>query len=99
MEKVETKAKTTLIEIRLPGVLLFALLLSLVRPSASRPQDGEPFTFFRDYIGLNEDQIKTIRNGKPIAKIIESRTPDEVFVFGSVYVQSTPEKYVALASD
>jgi hypothetical protein len=30
---------------------------------------------------------------------VESRTPDEVFVFGSVYVQSTPEKYLKLASD
>jgi len=75
------------------------LLVSLVRPSASYAQNGEPFTFFRDYIGLNKDQITDIRNGKPIAKVIESRTPDEVFVFGSVYVQSTPEKYLALASD
>jgi len=30
---------------------------------------------------------------------VESRTPDEVFVFGSVYVRSTPEKYLKLASD
>jgi len=30
---------------------------------------------------------------------VESRTPNEVFVFGSVYVQSTPEKYLKLASD
>src|SRR6266436_5695963 len=39
------------------------------------------------------------RNGKAVAKVMESRTPDEVFVFGSVYVQSTPEKYLKLASD
>jgi hypothetical protein len=30
---------------------------------------------------------------------VESRTPDEVFVFGSVYVHSTPEKYLKLAAD
>jgi hypothetical protein len=36
---------------------------------------------------------------KAVAKVVESRTPDEVFVFGSVYVQSTPEKYLKLASD
>jgi hypothetical protein len=85
--------------IRFPRLLLAALLLSLVQSSASNAQDVEPFKFFRDYIGLKEDQIAAIRNGKAVAKVIESRTPDEVFVFGSVYVQSTPEKYLKLASN
>lgn len=62
-------------------------------------QNGEPSKFFREYVGLNNDQINAIRNGKAVAKIIESRTPDEVFVFGAVYVESTPEKYLKLASD
>jgi len=48
---------------------------------------------------LHEDQITAIRNGKAVAKIVESSTPNEVFVFGSIYVQSTPEKYLKLASD
>src|SRR5499427_10340956 len=77
--------------------ILVALLL--VQPPASNAQNVEPFKFFRDYVGLKEDQIAAIQNGKAIAKIIESRTPDEVFVFGSVYVHSTPEKYLKLASD
>ncbi len=85
--------------IRFPRALLAALLLSLVQPSASNAQTVEPFKFFRDYIGLKEDQIAAIRNGKAVAKIVESRTPDEVFVFGSVYVRSTPEEYLKLASD
>src|SRR6185437_6468279 len=77
--------------------ILAALLL--VQLPASNAQNAEPFKFFRDYVGLKEDQIAAIRNGKAIAKVIESRTPDEVFVFGSAYVQSTPEKYLKLASD
>ena len=85
--------------IRFPRALLAALLLSLVQPSASNAQNVEPFKFFRDYIGLKEDQIAAIRNGKAVAKIVESRTPDEVFVFGSVYARSTPEEYLKLASD
>lgn len=85
--------------VRFPKALLAALLLSLVQAPASSAQNVEPFKFFRDYIGLKEDQIAEIRNGKAVAKVIESRTPDEVFVFGSVYVQSTPEKYLKLASD
>jgi hypothetical protein len=75
------------------------LLLSLVQLRPSNAQNVEPFKFFRDYVGLKEDQIAAIRNGKAVAKVVESRAPDEVFVFGSVYVQSTPEKYLKLASD
>ena len=99
MERAEKNVKTMLIGIRFSRVLLFAVLLSLVRLPASHAQNGEPFTLFRDYIGLNEAQIKAIRSGKAVAKIIESPTPDEVFVFGSVYVLSTPDKYLTLASD
>jgi hypothetical protein len=88
-----------LIRIRFPRVILVLLLLSLVQLSASNAQNVEPFKFFRDYVGLKEDQITAIRNGKAVAKVVESHTPDEVFVFGTVYVQSTPEKYLKLASD
>lgn len=88
-----------LIRIQLPRLLLALLLLSLLHLPASNAQNVEPFKFFRDYVGLKEDQITAIRNGKALAKVVQSRTPDEVFVFGSVYVQSTPEKYLKLASD
>jgi hypothetical protein len=67
--------------------------------ASAKGQEGEPFKFFREYVGLNEEQIATIRNGKAVAKIVESRTPDEVFVFGAVYLQSTPDKYLKFASD
>jgi len=79
-------------------VLLFAGILLVNGPAASL-QDAEPFKFFRDYVGLNDAEINTIRSGKPVAKIVSSPTPDEVYVFGSVYVNSTPEHYLKFASD
>ncbi len=88
-----------LVRIRFPKLLPVLLLLSLVQLPVSNAQDVEPFKFFRDYVGLHDDQLAAIRNGKAVAKILESRTPDEVFVFGSVYVRSTPEKYLKVASD
>jgi len=87
------------LRIRFPKSLLPAFLLCSIQPPVSNAQNVEPFKFFREYVGLKEDQITSIRNGKALAKVVESRTPDEVFVFGSVYVQSTPEKYLKLASD
>lgn len=85
--------------IRLPRLFPVLFLLCFLHLPASNAQNVEPFKFFRDYAGLKEDQIAEIRKGKAVAKVVESRTPDEVFVFGSVYVQSTPEKYLKFASD
>jgi hypothetical protein len=93
------KPRTVLIRIRFPKLFSVLLLVSLIQLPAANAQNVEPFKFFRDYVGLKEDQIAAIRNGKAFAKVVESRTPDEVFVFGSVYVQSTPEKYLKFAAD
>lgn len=60
---------------------------------------AEPARFFRQFVGLNDDQIREIRGGKAVAKILDSPTADQVFVFGSVYINSTPERYLKFASD
>src|ERR1700687_4219407 len=73
--------------------------LLLMAPVTKAQGSDEPYRFFREFVGLSEDQIAAIRSGKAVAKVIESRTPDEVFVFGSVYVEASPESYLKLASD
>src|SRR5262249_55186517 len=78
---------------RLPLVLL------LIAGSSAAQQAAEPDNFFHEYAALSDDQIQSIRSGRPLAKVLPSRTPDEVFVFGSVYVESTPERYLKLALD
>jgi len=55
--------------------------------------------FFRQNIGLTEDQIAAIRNGQAVAKAVPSRTPAEIFLFGAVYIHASPEAYVRLAYD
>ena len=75
-------------------------IVLLLLPSVVKAESAdEPYKFFREFAGLNEEQIVAIRSGKPIAKVIESPTADEVYVFGSVYVEATPESYIKLASD
>ena len=83
--------------IRTTAVLLAGILSASAL--AASGQDAEPFKFFREYVGLNDEQINSIRSGKAIAKILDSPTPDEVYVFGSVYVNSTPARYLKFASD
>ncbi len=87
-------ARIGLATVLIPGILLF-----MTGGPVASGQSAEPSKFFREYVGLNEDQISAIRSGKAVAKILDSRTPEEVFVFGAVYVKSTPEDYLKLASD
>jgi hypothetical protein len=75
----------------------FLVLLLSALGQAQTPD--EPYKFFREFAGLNEDQIAAIRSGKAVARVVDSHTPDEVFVFGAVYVEAAPESYVKLASD
>jgi len=49
-------------------LFLALLLLSFVHLPASNAQNVEPFKFFRDYVGLKDDQITAIRNGKAVCK-------------------------------
>ena len=91
--------RRTTIEIRPEILSIFAFALFGIAGAFAREQSTEPFKFFREYVGLNEEQISGIGNGKAIAKVLESRTPDEVFVLGAVHVHVTPESYLRLASD
>jgi hypothetical protein len=75
------------------------LVLLLASPATNAVGQDEPYRFFREFVGLNEDQIGTIRSGKALAKVVETTTPDEVFVFGAVYVNASPERYLELATD
>jgi hypothetical protein len=40
-----------------------------------------------------------IDRGKAVAKVLPSKTPAEIFIFGAVYVNAAPEEYVKLAFD
>ena len=95
------------ITIQFTIVPLLAVLLSggMLRASdqSTEPdmseQSTEPDKFFREYVGLADDQIQSIRHGKALARVLDSRTPDEVFVFGAVYIDASPESYLKFAAD
>jgi len=79
--------------------LTLAVTLLVMARAADAQQPGEPYRFFREIVGLTQEQIGAIRSGQAVAKVVESGSPEEVFVFGSVYVKGNPEKYLELASD
>ena len=73
------------------SVMLLASVPSFSQ-SNSRLQE-----FFRNDIGLSEEQIAAIKSGRAVVKAMPSRNPAEVFLFGAVYVHAAPEKYLQFA--
>jgi len=78
-----------------------AVLLSLVVATVLGFYQSSPdlHAFFRQDIGLSEDQIVDIRSGKAVAKAMPSRTPAEVLLFGAIYIHASPESYLRFAHD
>jgi hypothetical protein len=79
-------------------VVLFALISAVVSTSSSQA-NPDLRTYFTEYIGLNDDQITSIRNGDAVTKNLQSRTADEIFVFGAVYIKAAAESYLKLSRD
>jgi hypothetical protein len=91
------------IQLRSLAVLLLLVVSPLEWRGVSQTQASNPAaeldTFFRNFAGLTDEQIRDVHAGKAVATILESPTPDEVFVFGAVSINSTPERYLKQASD
>ena len=82
------------------ALILLSLILAAATFAPCWSQDSSDLqTFFKNYVGLTQDQIEEIQHGRTIAKIVDSRTPDEVFISGVVYIEATPESYLKLAGD
>jgi hypothetical protein len=83
---------------RMYGTASLVLILALAQSSFSQ-SNSDLEKFFRQDIGLSEDQIAAIRSGQPVAKTMPSRTPAEVFLFGAIYIHAAPESYLKFAQD
>jgi len=80
------------------ALMLVGIILSRALVSAGQTIQ-EPRTFFRDQIGLSDGQIATIDGGRAVVKILPSKTPAEVFIFGAMHVNAAPEDYLKFAFD
>ncbi len=74
------------------GTLLICGTLSCMAQASP-----EPNTFFKQYIGLSDQQIADIQQGKAVTKVLSTQTPAEVAVFGAVYIHASPEDFVKAA--
>jgi hypothetical protein len=77
---------------------LAVAIIAIALPSAGETTQ-EPRSFFREQVGLSDEQIAMIARGQAVVKVLPSKTPAEIFVFGAVFVNATPEEYVKFAFD
>jgi hypothetical protein len=84
---------------RVMGVAVLVALAVGVAAKCGAQTSSELNTYFQQNVGLSQDEIAAIRGGQAVAKVAKSRIPDEVFVFGAVYVNAPPERYPKLAYD
>jgi len=83
----------------------FATILLLLGVVNGFPRPGicqtstELQSYFKQDIGLNQDQIDDIHKGEPVAKVMKSRTPADIIIFGAIHINATPESYIELFKD
>jgi hypothetical protein len=76
--------------------LLFAL--SVISGAVVHGVQGLPLPIFTD-LGLTSQQIAAIDAGRPVAKVLSWGGPSEVYVFGAVHVDGSPDTYLEAARD
>ena len=86
-----------LIPVAVLGAMLISQGMAQSAPAGATATGVEKY--FRESAGLSDDQIRDIRVGRAVAKVLDTRMADEVFVFGAVYINSTPERFLKLAGD
>jgi hypothetical protein len=74
------------------------LALSLVSGVVVHGVQRVPLGIFTD-LGLTTQQIAAIDAGRPVAKVLSWGGPSEVYVFGAVHVDGSPQKYLEAARD
>jgi hypothetical protein len=90
------------IRTKIRNILPLAVIVTVTAGGGAPCRSQTPLhlqTFFQANIGLSKQQIASINSGQAVSKVLPSRTPKELFLFGAVYVHSAPEKYIELARD
>jgi hypothetical protein len=74
------------------------LALSLISGAIVHAVQRVPLKIFTDF-GLTSQQIAAIDAGRPVAKVLSWGGPSEVYVFGAVHVDGSPQTYLEAVRD
>ena len=71
-----------------------AITFCLVKPFLAQTV-RQPQSFFKESVGLTDGQIASIQQGKTTARVLSTRSPSEIAVFGATFINASPEDYLA----
>jgi hypothetical protein len=74
---------------------MLEVVLLMTVAAVAHAAESDVIQFLKETIKLTDAEISKIQSGTPVAKVLPSQ-PSVIAVFGAVYVNSTPDKYVAL---
>jgi hypothetical protein len=80
------------------AVVLIELIAFATAPCRAQA-NAELVNYLQQDVKLSQDQMAALGTGHAVAKNLDSRIPDEVILFGVVYVNANPESYVKVAYD
>ena len=78
--------------------VLTLLLTTRVSPAFSQTV-SELKDFLSQRIGLSQEKMAAIQQGKPFATNVKARSETEVFLFGVVYVNAVPDRFLKYEKD
>jgi len=81
------------------GTVVLIVLIAVATMPCNAQTNAELVNYLQRDVKLSQDQIAALDKGEAVAKTLESRSPAEVFLWGAVYVNATPESYVKAAYD
>jgi hypothetical protein len=83
---------------RIAFCLLIACLLLTVT-LRGRQQTFAIDKFLKETAGFDNGKIDLVHRGKAVVTSLDSPNPNQVFIFGTIYIDAAPESYLKLASD
>ena len=80
------------------SIVSFGVGLAFIVHASQQPSERRPLPIFAQ-IGLTSDEVATIDQGRPFAKVLSWGEASEVYVFGAVRVKGSPDTYLKSARD
>jgi hypothetical protein len=74
------------------------LLTALISPASSQTSSAVK-SLLSQKIGLNQDQIAAVQQGRPFVKSVDPRSSGEIVLFGVIYVNAAPQAYMKRETD
>jgi hypothetical protein len=90
--------RAALLTVTASAIILAAAVIVSARGAQQQATTDLP-TFFKNTVGFTAAQISSIQGGKAIAKALNTSTPEEIYLFGAVYINAAPESYLAYSRD